>query len=154
MLAHLVRSLSRMQPSLTDLGLLVLRIAFGGMLAGHGFGKLQDFSKMADSFPDPLGIGHRMSLIGAVSGEFFCCLLVMLGLATRLGAIGAAFTMGVAAFIVHGGDPFAKKEMALLYFAAFFALILLGPGRISVDEVIAKKLRHSAVPVTPKNRPA
>ena len=41
--------------------------------------------------------------------------------------------MGVAAFIVHGADPLAKKEMALLYFIAFVAIFLAGPGKFSID---------------------
>jgi uncharacterized membrane protein YphA (DoxX/SURF4 family) len=41
--------------------------------------------------------------------------------------------MGVAAFMIHGGDPLGKKELALLYFSAYFAIATLGPGKYSLD---------------------
>ena len=66
----------------------------------------------------------------------FAPALIVAGLATRLSAIPAAFTMAVAAFVVHASDPLAKKEMALVYFAAFLAIALLGPGRWSLDRKI------------------
>ena len=36
--------------------------------------------------------------------------------------------MGVAAFVVHGGDPLGDKELALLYFVCFPAAAALGAG--------------------------
>ncbi len=42
--------------------------------------------------------------------------------------------MAVAAFVVHGADPFERKEMALLYLIGFTAIALLGAGKYSVDK--------------------
>jgi len=42
--------------------------------------------------------------------------------------------MLVAAGMVHLSDPFGKKEKALLYLAMFIAIILLGPGKYSIDK--------------------
>jgi len=42
--------------------------------------------------------------------------------------------MAVAAFIVHGDDPFGTKEKALLYLAFFIVIALVGPGKFSIDE--------------------
>lgn len=120
-----------------DLGLLILRVSSGGtMLLGHGMGKLTTFSERAASFPDPIGIGSTASLSLAVFGEVVCALLVALGLGTRLAAVPAAITMLVAAFVIHGADPFAKKELALLYAAPFVTLILTGGGRFSLDHLL------------------
>jgi putative oxidoreductase len=49
--------------------------------------------------------------------------------------------MLVAAFIVHGDDPFQKKELALLFLTPFLALLLAGPGRFSLDAVIGRRLK-------------
>lgn len=117
----------------TSLGLLVLRLAAGGMMAVHGIQKLGKFADLKDTFPDPLGIGHLPSLVSAVGAEVGCALLVVLGLATRLAAVPVVFTMAVAALVVHGDDPWQKKELAMLYGLAFLALVLTGAGRYSVD---------------------
>ena len=51
--------------------------------------------------------------LGAL-GEFFGSLALVFGILTRLVTIPLAFTMCVAAFIVHATDPFQKQEFALL----------------------------------------
>ena len=124
-----------------DLGLLVLRTWFGGAMAfAHGLPKLQKLLVGNFEFADPLGLGAGISLGLAVFGEFVCGLLVAAGLFARPAALPAAFTMVVAAFVTHGADPFAKKELALLYLVAFVVVALAGPGRYSLD---AARLRNS-----------
>jgi putative oxidoreductase len=43
-------------------------------------------------------------------------------------------TMLVAAFIVHLDDPFKRKELALLYLVGFLIVLLMGPGKYSLDK--------------------
>ena len=43
-------------------------------------------------------------------------------------------TMFVAAFIVHINDPFSRMEKAILFLAVFMALMLIGPGKYSLDK--------------------
>lgn len=117
----------------TSLGLLLLRLATGGMMLSHGIPKLMKFASMKDSFPDPLGIGHMPSLASAVGAEVGCAALIVIGLATRLAALPLVFTMAVAAFVFHGDDPWAKKELAVLYGLAFLVLFFTGAGRFSID---------------------
>jgi putative oxidoreductase len=127
---------------LLDVGLLFLRVAAGALLGlAHGLPKLTGFADKAETFSDPLGVGSTASLVLAIFGELVCSAAVAMGLATRLAAIPAAFTMLVAAFVVHAEDPFGKKELAIVYAAMFIALILTGPGRLSIDAQIAKRRR-------------
>jgi putative oxidoreductase len=122
-----------------SVGLLLFRIAFGGfMLVGHGWGKLMSYGEASANFPDPLGIGSGPSLIGAIVSEVVCSALVILGVATRLFVLPLIFTMVVAAFIVHGGDDFASKELALVYLGAFALLYFTGPGSLSIDKLLNK----------------
>ncbi len=121
------------------LALLFLRLTGGGiMLAAHGFSKLMNYSAMSSSFPDPIGVGSQVSLILAIFAEVLCSLFLIIGLFTRFAAIPLIVTMMVAALIVHGSDPFAQKEMALLYGTIYIALFLAGPGQFSVDRLMGK----------------
>ena len=118
---------------LKNIGLALLRIAPSAMMLVHGMPKLQKLISGNFEFGDPLGIGAAPSLFLAVIGEVICPLLIIIGFKTRWVAIPAAITMGVAAFIVHGADDFATQEKALLYLFFFLAIMLLGPGKFSVD---------------------
>lgn len=116
-----------------DLAALLLRLGAGGtMLWMHGWPKLASFAQKLNSFPDPLGVSSPVSLTLAVFAEVLCAGLIVLGVATRLAAIPLLVTMLVAAFIVHGADPFAKKELALLYGTCFMALVFSGSGAYRV----------------------
>lgn len=120
-----------------DIGLLILRVTAGGyMLLAHGVSKMSNFSQLSKAFPDPLGVGHTLSLVLAGGAEFFCSIAIILGLFTRFASLPLIATMFVAAFIVHSGDPFAKRELALLYFSCYTAIFFMGPGKFSIDEKI------------------
>lgn len=125
--------------TLSDVGLLIMRLWAGlAMAYAHGWPKLANFSDRADSFADPLGVGSFMSLTLTVGAEFFASILLALGLATRLLSIPLLFTMFVAAFIVHAGDPFGDRELALFFGAAYLMLIFTGPGKYSLDHIVKK----------------
>jgi len=125
-----------------NLGLLLLRLTFGGLMAiGHGWPKaMLLFSSPANlEFPDPLGVGPKATLIGAVITELVAGALVTLGLFTRPSALLIAATMLVAGFVHHSGDPWftpaeGAREPALLYLLGSLAIVIMGPGRISLDQ--------------------
>ncbi len=117
------------------LGLALLRIVPSAIMAFvHGLPKLQNLLNGNFEFPNPIGIGAAPSLFLTVIGEFVAPILIIIGFKTRIATVPALITMLVAAFITHGSDPFAKKELAVL-FAVFFAVIfLVGPGKYSIDK--------------------
>ena len=118
---------------LVHLGLAILRILPSAFMLTHGFPKFQKLLSGNMEFPNPLGIGSAPSLFLCVVGEFVCPILLIIGFKTRWATIPAAITMAVAAFIVHGSDPFGRKELALLYLTIFVVIFLLGPGKYSID---------------------
>jgi putative oxidoreductase len=118
---------------LKDIGLAVLRILPALMMLTHGLPKFQKLINGNFEFGDPIGIGAAPSLFLAVLGEFICPILLIIGFKTRWVAIPSAITMLVAAVLVHGEDPFGTKEKALLYLVFFISIILLGPGKFSID---------------------
>ena len=87
-------------------------------------------------FPDPLGVSAEVSLGLTVFAEVACAILIVVGLCTRWAAFILAFTMCVAAFVIHGDDPLAKQEKALLFLAMYSSITVLGPGRFSLDHLI------------------
>jgi putative oxidoreductase len=122
-----------------DLGLLVMRLAFATfMVVGHGWGKFQRLTSGREiTFRDPLGIGSELSFYLVTSAEFFCAILVGIGVLTRLSLVPLIIAMGVAAFIHHADDEFRDKERALMYFVAWVGLFLTGPGRFTLQNLVA-----------------
>lgn len=126
---------------LISIGLLLLRVIVGVFMMTHGFGKLKMLLGPGEiQFADPIGIGLELSLILAVFAEFFCSILLILGLGTRLAAFPLWFTMFVAGVIVHAADPFGVKEMAFLYGTIYTVILFTGPGKFSIDRLIEKRL--------------
>jgi putative oxidoreductase len=118
---------------------LLLRLCFGGLIClNYGLTKLKHFGTMQSAFPDPLHVGHTTSLVLVVFAEVFCALLVVLGLFTRFAALVLVINLAVAALIVHKGHSLEVRETALLYLTAFSAILLVGPGRMSVDGMMGK----------------
>jgi len=119
----------------SDIVLLMVRLVLGGSMAfAHGLPKLEKLMGPEEvKFYSFLGLGAGISLALAVFAEFFASLLLALGLFTRLSLIPLIFTMAVAAFAVHGDDPFSKMEKSLLYLVAYLVLLFIGPGKISLD---------------------
>ena len=117
-----------------DLGLLILRVAFGLLMLHHGFPKLMRFiGGEMTLVGDPIGLSGFITSILVLLAEVVAPVLIIIGLQTRISAVISGITMAVAAFVVHGHDPIQKKELALLHLAGFVAIALMGPRRFSVD---------------------
>ncbi|MDE5424208.1 DoxX family protein [Ancylomarina sp. DW003] len=127
--------------NLLDLLSLVLRVSIAAFMLTHGLGKFNLlFSGNEIQFPDPFGMGATFSLILAVFAEVVCSILIGLGLLTRLASIPLIITMLVASFMIHGTDPFAKKEFALLYLLVYLVVFVIGSRKYSLDALLQKNI--------------
>ncbi|MFV0378555.1 MAG: DoxX family protein [Mangrovibacterium sp.] len=122
-----------------NLWLLILRASAGGFMLTHGIPKLMKLVHGDTAFADPFGIGALPSFILTTFAEVFCSALIVLGIGTRLAAVPLVVIMAVAAFIIHGNDPFANKEMALLYLLLFITILVYGSGKFALGSIISGK---------------
>jgi putative oxidoreductase len=124
---------------LTNIALLVARVAVAALMLTHGLPKLAQFFQAGPvSFVPFMGLSPAISLALAVFAEVVCSLFLLAGLATRLSVIPLAFTMFVAAFFIHQADPFAKKELAIMYLVTYVVLFFAGSGKFSVDYLLQR----------------
>ncbi len=121
-----------------NFAMLILRLGVGVLVASHGYSKLVHFNEMKNHFMNFIGIGSTLSLALVVFAEFFCSMFLILGLFTRLAAIPIIIVMIVALFKANNGQLFGEGEKAAIYLASTFAILLCGPGKISVDGIIGK----------------
>jgi putative oxidoreductase len=114
----------------------------------HGFpkmfanGELNAFHWMGPNAPVP---GFLQAL--AALSEFGGGIALMVGLLTPAAALGIMATMFVAITTVFKGAPFVSGdpsqktfELAGVYFAIVFTLLLTGPGAYSLDNLLSGRL--------------
>lgn len=121
--------------------LLAFRLLFGILLLTHGIAKWSSFSTLSGAFPDPLGVGHSLSLGLAIFGELICSVGFIFGAFYRLALLPMIFTMCMAFFVIHNGDPFSSRELAFVYLVVFVLMYLEGPGAYALDRIIARRIR-------------
>ena len=130
------------KPLLSDLGLLVLRVFTGTLLIHHGYEKLANIENFADAFVRPLHLPFPilLSYIAAFS-EIGGSWLLITGLLTRFGALAILGTISVAIYhaIITAGFNIFLLELLGLYFAAAAAVLAVGPGCFSIDELIVRR---------------
>ncbi len=129
---------------LTHLAPLALRLALGLVFVVHGWSKLSagpaGFSGMLTglSVPAPGLLAWLVTIAELVGGA-----MILVGLLTRLATLPLIATMIGAIALVKidlgviaapGPMPGAEVDIALL--GGLVALLLLGPGRLSLDHVM------------------
>jgi putative oxidoreductase len=118
--------------------MLLLRIVAGGLMLKHGYDKMVHFEETASHMMNFMGIGSKATTALLIFAEFFCSLLVIIGLFTRLACIPLIIAMTVALVKAHNADFLGEGQMAALYLLCFTVLLFTGPGKVSVDSMIGK----------------
>ena len=141
--------------TMSDIGLLILRLAVGGLLAGHGSQKLFGWF----SGPGLKGVAAWLESMGLKPGtpwataasvsEFGGGVLTTLGFLHPLGPLGTMGAMIMATAKAHWGKPIwvteGGAELPVTNMATALALTLTGPGRFSLDYVLGIRLPRALV---------
>ena len=138
------------QPINLSMGILLIRVTIGVLMAFYGYQKLIHFEEMATSDfwakeVSLLGMTGKTPLALTIFAEFFCSLFLIIGLFTRLSLIPLLICMGyiiacVAKFnIIYSGDNGIEMNTAFVYFIIYLALFLTGPGNYSLDYKISNR---------------
>ena len=142
---RMIYSLKRMvqpilHPAFASFALLLLRLVVGTAFVIHGSQKIQNpLAWMGPESPVP----GFFQLLAAIS-EFGGGIAWILGLLVPLASLGIGFTMMVAvsmhAMVLH--DPFVNLtggrsyELASAYLCIAVLLLVMGPGKVSLDAKI------------------
>jgi putative oxidoreductase len=118
--------------------MLLHRLVFGILMMANGYDKLVHYNSMKKDFMNFMGLGSSISLLLVIFAEFFCALFITLGLFTRLTVIPLIICMAVALIKSHDMDILGKGSDATLYLGAYLVLLIVGPGKISVDGLAGK----------------
>ncbi len=130
---------------------LIVRLFFGYFWAETGWAKLHNLDGFIERFvgweiPFPV-----FSATLSAWAEFLGGVFLMLGLLTRLTSLALIFNMIVAIVTVvikkvGGFDDFIELD-EFVYILIFFWLFMAGPGKVSIDAWIARRL-GIATPLT------
>lgn len=131
--------------SLVDVGQLVLRLGVGVVFVAHGYGDVFGAGITANiqnyrdaGIPLAMASAPFTALIQLIGGA-----LLIVGVLTRVWAAGLAFVMAGALVFVHWGEPLVLSQdgsgsgFAFIMGIASVVLLLAGPGRFSVDAILA-----------------
>jgi putative oxidoreductase len=133
---------------LAFLGPTLARLTVGLVFIGTGWGKLHDLQKVTAFFTDlhipaPAFQARLVACTELVGG-----IGMLLGLATRLLAIPLATTMVVAILTAKRADIDGVTALVGFeewsYLVLFIWLALAGPGPLSLDHLIARRLERKS----------
>ncbi len=138
------------------IGLLILRVAVGAAFVFHGWFKITSPGGMTAWMGPGAPVPGFLQAAAALS-EFLGGVGLILGLLTPLASFFLACTIIVAVGMVHlpNNDPFVSPtggrswELAAGYLAAALAVLLAGPGRLSLDYLIFGRLAARAPSASP-----
>ncbi len=131
-------------PGRLNAGLTILRLVVGSIFIAHGAQKtftigLDSIGAMMSQSGIPMGevVGPTVALVELLGGA-----ALVLGLFSRVAAVGLALVMAGAVIMVHFPEGFFNPkgfEFPLSLLGATTALALMGPGRLSVDSAVRNR---------------
>lgn len=138
--------------SYTNLGRLFLRLFVGIMLIQFGVRQIATFDTIRYTFPTALGLSSEATLILMICIETICSVFIMFGFLTRIMTLPPFIAMAIAEYhllqdtVVSAPYMLSWQQQGFLpvmFLGIYFFLLLVGPGKISVDYFMSLHLIHS-----------
>lgn len=128
----------------SNLSRLFLRLFTGIMFLQLCIRQMLNFDQILPTFDGFLGMSPEASMITLVVVELLCAVCIMLGLLTRLAVLFPLGLMLVAENIFMSTKTVVPNELfnfepgyPVMFIGIFVFLLLAGPGKISLDYIIA-----------------
>jgi aquaporin Z len=137
-----------MVKKLDSTALLIARLTVGVLFVSTGWGKVHNLAKVTAFFTELHIPAPAFNATLASFTELICGALLVVGLASRLAALPLVVTMIVALLTakldeIHGlPDLFGEVEWA--YIALLLVIATAGPGKASLDVLVAPRFRAAA----------
>ena len=130
------------------LALLPIRLLLAYEFGIAGLEKLRGenwFADIQDAFPFPFSLVHvDLSWFLATWTELIGAAALVVGLGTRFWAVGLIVLDIVAWVSVHGGNGYNVSDngykLPLMYLTMLIPLLLAGPGKLSLDHWIRRRV--------------
>jgi putative oxidoreductase len=125
-----------------EFGPLFLRVVIGWHLVYASWGRVADHHQLMlfrnylehYRFPVPLFNAYL-----SAAAQVVCGYLYILGLFTRPAAAVMVINFVAALWMVHWHQPYPRKQLALIMLAMSIFLLLHGPGRVALDNVLRRR---------------
>ncbi len=123
---------------LGDVAFMGIRAAIGVIFIVHGYGKIGNEGFIG--WMGSMGIPPEVGLLIAI-GEIIPGILLIIGVLSRVSASILSIIMLSAIFHIKGAESLTGDngyEFDLILLAACLLVIVMGPGRVSLSNVISK----------------
>lgn len=133
-----MRAFNRSLGRFASFGPVIIRIMLGGLFLLHGIDKFRGGLSGVEAFFDSSGVpAAALTAPLTAVAEVVLGIALILGLFTRLAAAALSLIMiGAIVWVKADGGILGSAELDLAYLGGLLGLVLLGPGRLSVDEAL------------------
>ncbi len=118
---------------------IILRVVLGALLLWHGIDKFRGGISNVEGFFSANDVPlASITAPGVAIVEIIVGIALIVGIGTRIAAFVQILVLLGAMAFVKLPDILGSSELDLAYIAGLAALVLLGPGQLSVDDALGQ----------------
>ncbi|NML41926.1 DoxX family protein [Chitinophaga sp. G-6-1-13] len=119
---------------LNNYALLAFRVLLAlELFRVHGMKKFRLENGQKEHVPNPLHLPEKLNGLVATFADTVVPFLMALGLFTRLAVLPTISVTAIGYFVVHRKDSAEVRDVPYMYTLSLLLLLVLGPGRYSID---------------------